>query len=214
MIIYCGILLGNKKSVLLYIDQEIVTEAKEIGLNLSKTCENALKNATKRLKCSDYIRNSDEVTTRDALQDYYSTIEEAKADVVGLYNISYFIDNNILPRTFEQQAYVTFMASIFRSVRFGAASAHGKANMLEFNYLLNHGAILFNEETGKYSVNFARMNRIIRNLANELLIIEGDGDYERAQNLINDLSTITEDTQQALNRLSDIPVDLEFEFPM
>jgi hypothetical protein len=151
-------------------------------------------------------------TVRKALQEHYSAIEEGKADVLGLYMI------NQLHAMGEIQAdlmdhYVTFLASIFRSVRFGTASAHGKANMIRFNYFLEQEAISYNEESGTYRVNQANFKKASENLSNLILTLQGDGDYERTAELVKDKGTIKIQLQSDLDRLTEanIPVDVVFE---
>ena len=160
----------------------------------------------------NYVRGKNGVTVREALKETYSPIEEAKADIVGLFNVGYFVLIGVLPSDFEQKAYVTFIASIFRSVRFGATEAHAKANMIAFNYLVNEKAILFDPATKRYNINFKRMRNAVKKLAADLLMIEGDGNYEKASQWLADLATIPTETQAIIDGLSDIPVDLEFIF--
>ena len=160
----------------------------------------------------NYVRGKNGVTVREALKETYSPIEEAKADIVGLFNVGYFVLIGVLPSDFEQKAYVTFIASIFRSVRFGATEAHAKANMIAFNYLVNEKAILFDPATKRYNINFKRMRNAVKKLAADLLMIEGDGNYEKASQWLADLATIPAETQAIIDGLSDIPVDLEFIF--
>lgn len=156
----------------------------------------------------DYVHSNPEQTVREALKETYSAIEEAKADVVGLTCVDHFLDRNIIPEEKRENHYVTFVASIFRSVRFGAASAHGKANMLQWNSLVESGAIEATD--GGYRVRLDRVPNAVRSLARQLLIIEGDGDYAAARALLDAKAGVPEDLQQALAALEDIPVDLEF----
>jgi hypothetical protein len=158
----------------------------------------------------NYVRSSPTQTVRAALKETYSAIEEAKADIVGLLSVDHFLDRRILPPGTRRAHYVTFVASIIRSVRFGAASAHGKANMIQWNTLVEEGAI---EATDSgYRVNFDRFPAAVRKLARTLLMIEGDGDYQAAQALLAAKAAIPPDLQRAIESLAEIPVDLEFEY--
>lgn len=158
------------------------------------------------------LEDGTESTVNQELRDLYSTIEEAKADIVGLFTSQYLIDEGEYPEELEHQMYATFLAGFFRSVRFGAGEAHGQANMIQFNYLMEHNAIEVDEE-GRYSVNYDNVRDAVRDLAHELLTIEGDGDYERAQAFIEQYGTVTEELTQALSRLSDVPVDILPSYP-
>jgi hypothetical protein len=108
--------------------------------------------------------------------------------------------------------YVTFMASVFRSIRFGASSAHGKANMVRFNFFTEHGAFVRDSQTGRYRVDFERMESATRNLSRLLLTLQGDGDYDGAKALMDDKGAIGPRLQADLDRLTtaDIPVDITF----
>ena len=150
-------------------------------------------------------------TVRSALGNQYSAIEEAKADVLGLYLITKLYDMGEYTTTELEDNYVTFIAGIFRSVRFGAASAHGKANMLTFNYLQREGAFTRNEE-GKYAVNFEAMKVAVEKLAGDILVHQGDGDYDSVKAWIEEDSVIKDELQADLNRVGEagIPVDIYF----
>jgi hypothetical protein len=160
----------------------------------------------------NYLKDNPEKTVREALKETYSAIEEAKADVVGLYNVQHLIRMRLLPRDFEKKAYTTFLASIFRSVRFGVTEAHAQANMIIFNYLMHEKGILYDPEAGKFRINWKRFQNGIKKLAADLLMIQGDGDYERAREWLQTLTVIPDPMKAALDRLKDIPVDVEFQF--
>jgi len=148
-----------------------------------------------------------------ALQDLASSMEEGKADILGLYMITELHKAGELGDVDLRDFYVTFMAGIFRSIRFGAASAHGKANMVRFNFFLDEGAFVRDAETGRYSVVFDRMGVAIANLSRVLLTLQGDGDYEGARKLTETKGIITPQLQADLDRLTEasIPVDIVFE---
>ena len=152
-------------------------------------------------------------TVANALQDLASSMEEGKADILGLYMITELHKAGELGDVDLRDFYVTFMTGIFRSVRFGAASAHGKANMVRFNFFLDEGAFVRDAETGRYSVDFDRMATAITNLSRLLLTLQGDGDYEGAKELTESKGVITEQLQADLDRLTNasIPVDIVFQ---
>ena len=152
-------------------------------------------------------------TVREALKDTYTSIEEGKADILGLWVITKLHDMGELSGEDLMDNYVTFMAGIFRSVRFGAASAHGKANMIRFYYFEQQGAFTRDTETGTYRVDFDKMKKAMTSLSDELLKIQGDGDYDAAAKLIKENGYIRPELQSDLDRISaaGIPKDIVFE---
>ena len=152
-------------------------------------------------------------TVANALQDLASSMEEGKADILGLYMITELHRAGELGDVDLRDFYVTFMTGIFRSVRFGAASAHGRANMVRFNFFLDEGAFVRDAETGRYSVDFERMETAIANLSRLLLTLQGDGDYDGAKELTESKGIITPQLQVDLDRLTEasIPVDIVFQ---
>ncbi|MCU4163573.1 dipeptidyl-peptidase 3 family protein [Carboxylicivirga caseinilyticus] len=150
---------------------------------------------------------------REALKETYSSMEEAKADILGLFMVSELVKMGELPETDLMDNYVTFMAGIFRSVRFGAASAHGKANMMRFNYFKEKGAFSYNEVTGFYTVDFEKMTEAMNSLSADILTIQGDGDYQKSLQTLAEMGTIRPQLQKDLDRIEQagIPVDIVFE---
>jgi hypothetical protein len=151
-------------------------------------------------------------TVREALLDVASSMEEGKADILGLYMITELFEAGEMGDVVLEDYYVSFMASVFRSIRFGAGDAHGKANMVRFNYFMERGAFVRDAESGKYRVDFERMGEAIVGLSHDLLILQGDGDYEGAMALTNSKGVINNQLQADLDRLTqaDIPVDITF----
>lgn len=151
-------------------------------------------------------------TVRSALKETYSPIEENKADILGLFMVSKLAEMGELGEKDLMDNYVTFMAGIFRSVRFGAASAHGKANMMRFYYFQEQEAFTRNPETGTYKVDFDKMTQAMHSLAESILVIQGNGDYEGANRMLNEMGFIKEELQADLNRINNlnIPVDIRF----
>jgi len=151
-------------------------------------------------------------TVREALKEQYSAIEEAKADILGLYMVTKLYEMGELTDGEVMDNYVTFMAGIFRSVRFGAASAHGKANMLTFNYFSEKGAFT-HQANGTYMVNFETMKQAVESLGGMILTLQGNGAYEQVKELIRTKSVIPAQLQQDLDKLkgAGIPVDITFD---
>ncbi len=158
------------------------------------------------------IKNTvnDKGSVREALRETYSTLEEGKADILGLFLVNKLkemgeIENNLMDN------YTTFLAGIFRSIRFGATSAHGKANLIRFNYFKEKGAF-YKTDDGKYGVNYNEMQGAIKSLSEFIITIQGDGDKEKAQKLIDKYGSIDVDLKAALDKIEkeDIPVDIVF----
>lgn len=151
-------------------------------------------------------------TVREALEEYYSPIEEAKADIAGLYMVTQLYEKGEFSGKDLMDNYVTFLAGIFRSVRFGVASSHGKANMMEFYYLLDKGAFARNPETGKYNVNFDKMKKAIAEMLHDILIIQGNGDKAAAKQWVESKGKVGEELQKDLDRIAEanIPKDIVF----
>jgi hypothetical protein len=149
-------------------------------------------------------------TVRNALKEHSAAIEEGKADILGLHMINQLRERGEIEADLSD-FYVTFMAGIFRSVRFGASSAHGKANMIRFNFFREAGAFERGED-GKYRVNVDKFRQATEELSSLLLTLQGDGDYAGAAKLVAEKGVIGPDLQAELDRLSDqgIPVDVVF----
>ena len=150
-------------------------------------------------------------TVREALSNQYNALEEAKADVLGLYLVTKLAEMGEYTNTTMEDNYTTFMAGIFRSVRFGAASAHGKANMLTFNYFQNEGAFVRTED-GRYAIDFDKMKVAVEKLAGDILKHQGDGDYEATKAWMGEMSVIKPELQADLDRVNEagIPVDIYY----
>lgn len=151
---------------------------------------------------------------RKELKDLYSAIEEAKADITGLFALQYLIDKGLLDKKLEEEMYVTYLASTFRSVRFGIHEAHGKGVALIFNYLTDEAAIWIDETTGTFSIDDTRIRKAVEKLTHTLLTLEAEGSYENAKALLGSYGIIRPPMQTALDRLHEIPVDIEPEFPL
>jgi hypothetical protein len=151
-------------------------------------------------------------TVREALLDYASSMEEGKADILGLYMIVELQRAGELGEVDLRDNYVTMMAGLFRSVRFGAASAHGKANMVRFNFFQDRGAFVRDPATGTYRVDFEKMEQAMTDLSRLLLTLQGDGNYEGVRELTDGMGVIREQLQADLDRLTEarIPVDIVF----
>ncbi|MFP4082934.1 MAG: dipeptidyl-peptidase 3 family protein [Candidatus Aminicenantes bacterium] len=151
-------------------------------------------------------------TVNKALKEHYSPLEEAKATIVGLYQVPFLIEEGWIPPEKEKEIYTTYLAGIFRSLRFGVHEAHGLATLMEFNFLRENGAFLYDEDSEKFNVDTGKIKEGIKNLAQKLLLLQGDGDYEKAAEFISRYGQMDEITENMINRLDHIPVDIEPQF--
>jgi len=149
-------------------------------------------------------------TPRQELKELYSAIEEAKADITGLFMLQYFYDHGILPGgpEAERRLYTTYLASAFRTLRFGLKEAHGKGMAMQFNYLEDHGAF-FQSADGLFGVDFSKIKQGVRGLTRDLLTLEATGDYAGARKMLDSLGVIRPGMEKALKGMGAIPVDIE-----
>ncbi len=158
-----------------------------------------------------------QTSVRKELKDVYSAIEEAKADATGLWALQYMMDHAQPMRlsavlksgpAAERQLYITYLASAFRSLRFGLGDAHGKGMALQFNYLLEKGGFVARPD-GTFAVDMAKIKPAVQDLTHDLLMVEALGDYAGARKMLDTLGVIRPEVQKALDRLQGIPVDIE-----
>ncbi len=161
------------------------------------------------LGCMNTVNGKGSV--QSALKEQYTTLEEGKADILGLYLEASLKEMGELDIDLTNE-YTTFLAGLFRSIRFGASSAHGKANLIRFNYFKEKGAFAV-DSTGKYHVDMEKMKDAITSLSNIILTIQGDGDYSKAEAMLQQYGIMDDGLKAALKRIEDkdIPVDIVFE---
>jgi len=146
-------------------------------------------------------------TVRQELKDTYSAIEEAKADISGLWALQHLVDRGVLPKRFEQTMYTTFLASTFRSIRFGINEAHGKGIAVQLNYFLDQGAVTVNAD-GTFAVQLEAIKRAVTSLTRDIMTLQAEGSYTKAQDLLKRLGVVRPEVQKVLDRLADVPVDI------
>jgi hypothetical protein len=157
-----------------------------------------------------YIKvDGKETEVRKELKETYATLEECKADILGMYNNVFMIEKGVFPSTFEKETYVTFLAGTFRSVRFGINEAHGGGNAIIYNYLLEKGGYEYNAETKKVKVNFEKIGPALKDLANLILMIQAKGDYQGAKDLIAKYVVNSPSLEALRNKLEHLPVDIK-----
>ena len=155
-----------------------------------------------------------ETTVRKQLKELYSAIEEAKADMTGLWALQFMIDRDIIAKSLERTLYTTYLASMFRSVRFGITEAHGRGVALQFNYLTDEGAIKFNQAKGTFSIDHTKIKQSVTKLTREILTLQAEGSYDKAKSMLDKYAVIRPPMQQALDKLREVPVDIEPVFPL
>ena len=159
-------------------------------------------------------KNGKQVDIREAIGPAFNGLEEAKADVAGMFGLKWLVDHGAIPKDRLPEFYSSYLAGLFRTMRFGTAEAHGKAEMMEFNYLSEQRAIQRGAD-GKYAIDYARTATALAALAKELLEIEATGDRARAENWFAKYSAMPAELKAALNTVADVPVDVTptFSFP-
>jgi hypothetical protein len=198
--------------ILLPISELLIDESQRKHITFDAFFENTLFHEVAHgLGIKTTINNRGDV--REALKETSTSIEENKADILGLFMVAKLVEMGELSEKDLMDNYVTFMAGIFRSVRFGAASAHGKSNMISFYYFQEMDAFSRIPETGAYIVNFEKMAKAVDSLAEKILVIQGNGDYDGALELLGKKGFIREELQSDLDRInaSNIPVDIRFQ---
>jgi len=152
-----------------------------------------------------------QTTVRQELKEIYSTLEEVKADISGLFALQHLIDKGVLPRSLEQTLYTTYLASAFRSIRFGVNEAHGRGIAIQLNYLLDQGGFTARPD-GTFAVNTGRIKEGVTGLTRDIMTIQAEGDYQKAKNLTEKLGIVRPVVQKALDKLTSGPVDIDPRF--
>jgi hypothetical protein len=155
-----------------------------------------------------------QTTVRQQMKELGSALEEAKADISGLFALQYLIDKGVVAKSTEEPMYVTYLAGAFRSVRFGINEAHGKGMALQFNYLLDAGAIEYNSATATFRVNLANMKEAAQRLTGDIMTIQAEGSYEKAKALLEKYVVIRPEMKTVLDKLTGIPTDIAPSFPL
>ena len=152
-----------------------------------------------------------QTTVRQELKETYSFLEEAKADISGLFALQYILDKGVVPKAIGPSLYKTFLASAFRSIRFGINEAHGRGIAIQLNYLLDQGGFVARTD-GTFAVNDQKVKDGVAGLTREIMTIQAEGDYQKAKAIGERLGVIRPEVQRALDRLTAVPVDIEPRF--
>lgn len=152
--------------------------------------------------------NGKQTEVKKELKETYSKIEECKADVLGMFNNILMIEKGVYPKESDKEIYVTFLAGIFRSVRFGISEAHGAGNAIIYNYILEKGGFEFDEKTQKVKVNFDKIYNSIKSLAEEILLIQAKGDYNASVAFVNKYAVESPSMKTLREKLTSLPIDI------
>ena len=206
------------RTVLLPIARRVLSKQDQVDVNFDSFFTHILAHELMHGLGPHQIKvQGRDTTPRDELKEVYGTIEEAKADVTGLFALQYLMDhgkelglNNVLAYddAAQRQLYTTFLASAFRSLRFGLNDAHGKGMAIQINYVLDKGGYVVQPD-GTFSVDFTKIKDAVRDLDHDLLTIEAEGDYAAAKKLLTDMGVIRPEIKKALDKLQGIPTDIE-----
>jgi hypothetical protein len=150
-------------------------------------------------------------TVRQELKETYSAIEEAKADISGLFALRFLVDRGTLDASLTRTMYTTFLASIFRSLRFGINEAHGRGVAIQLNYFLDHGGVSVTGD-GTFAVNPERIHQNVIDLTRDIMTLQAVGGYEDAVRMIQTLGVVRPPVQAILDKLTGVPVDIEPRF--
>ncbi|MFB3055966.1 MAG: peptidase, partial [Ignavibacteriaceae bacterium] len=153
--------------------------------------------------------NGRETEVKKELQETYSKLEECKADILGMYNNIFMIKKGVFPESFENETWVTALAGIFRSTRFGINEAHGAGNAIIYNFMIEKGGFEFNKETEKVKVNFEKIGPALEELATLVLMIQAKGDYQGAKDLIAKYVVLSPTLKLLQDKLNVLPVDIK-----
>ncbi|GGY28819.1 hypothetical protein GCM10008098_22560 [Rhodanobacter panaciterrae] len=207
-----NVMKAKFEQIMLPIAKELITEDQQQDLTFDAFFQNTMFHEVAH---GLGIKNTldGKGTVRKALKDQASSFEEGKADILGLYMVSKLAEKGELDKSKLMDNYVTFLAGILRSVRFGASDAHAKANMVRFNFFKQQGAFTRDEKSGRYRVDFDKMTAAMNALSAKLLSIQGDGDYTAAKQLTDQMGAVDAQLAGDLKRLDQahIPVDIRFE---
>ncbi len=154
------------------------------------------------------VVNGKKTSVNREMKEIYPAIEECKADIVGLINAEYLVKKKALPKSMHHQIPATYLAGVFRAVRFGAEEAHAQGVLLAFNYLLDKGAMLYDAKSKRFAVNYKTFYKGVRELARELLLAQAKGSYKDAKAMLDKYAVVRPEMKAALEGLTDVPVDI------
>jgi hypothetical protein len=211
--IYRNVLEAKFDVILQPIAQALLAKKENVTVTREAFVANVLLHELSHTLGADYVSGHADLTVHKALRDRFGAVEEAKADVVGLWDLRTLRTQEIFGDDEVRQGDLTWLASLFRSVRFGTGEAHGLASAVQIGFLMHQGAILFDAKRGEFSLHEKRFDPALQALAKELLEIEGSGDYDRAGRFLKQYGTLDPVVREALRKIAAVPVDVTFTYP-
>jgi hypothetical protein len=197
-------------NILIPISKEVLATSQQQFVTFDAFFNHVLMHEISHGVGPGFIKIDDrETEVKKELKETYSHIEECKADILGMYNIIFMIEKGEYPRDFDREVWTTFLAGIFRSVRFGINDAHGSGNAIIYNYLLEKGGYEYDESIQVVRVNYEKIYDTVKELAHKLLMIQAEGDYQAAKTLIEKYAVISPSMEVLIGKLSDLPVDIK-----
>lgn len=154
------------------------------------------------------IKGNQKITVNRALKGTYPALEEAKADVLGVYNLFYLVDKGFYPSELEKKVVTSFIGGIFRSIRFGTQEAHASANLIIFNFLKEKKIISYRSKKGHFKINHTRARTAFRDLTRKILMIQAKGSYEEAKKFVAKYSNMNQDMKKTLDGMKNVPIDI------
>ncbi len=209
--LYKNIIEAKFDKILKKIAEKLISDEQASHISRDAFVSQVLLHELSHTLGPDYVYGS-QTGVRKALKEKYSIIEECKADVLGIYHLDYLKKPFNLNEEDIRKNYVTYIAGLIRSIRFGYKEAHGAANLIQFNWLEKEGVLKKDAAGKKYSVDVSAFHQSISKLATRLLMIEALGDYEEAEKIIQELGQIKSSLLESINRISDVPRDLDLHF--
>jgi hypothetical protein len=202
-----NVMKAKFEKIMLPVAQEVISEAQLHLLSDEAFFQQTVFHELSHGLGPGYVSGQEDLEVREALQELYSAVEEAKADVMGAYNILFMIDQGEFPKAFRNQLLVTYFAGLFRSVRFGTSEAHGRGAATQINYFLSLQAATVQAD-GRFVVDLGQLAQAIRDLVREICLLQAAGDKAAAQRLLDEKGKLTLPIEQVLDRLTGVPVDI------
>ncbi|KAJ2450287.1 hypothetical protein EV183_004381 [Coemansia sp. RSA 2336] len=198
---------GKMRSVLVPIAQKVLDEGQLDSVTFDAFFTHVLLHEVAHSNGPHRVVGSNE-TVRSRLQELHSAFEEAKADITGLFAANLLVEKHVIQDITMKQFYTTYLASAFRSIRFGLSEAHGLGQAIQLNYLLEKGGFTYNAETAKFAVDMDKIAEAVASLTKDIMLIQGDGDKRRAEEFKRAYGKLTPIIRKALDDLEEVPIDI------
>jgi hypothetical protein len=195
-------------NILLPLGRMLITPTQVSSLSVDGMLNFVLLHEISHALGARYVHNSN-TTVNQALRELYPVIEEGKADVAGLHSVRYLVDRGVLTDAARRETYVSYLASLLRTIRFGTGEAHGRAGLCELNYLRHGNAVVLDTLARKWSINFPQFESSVAELAGEWLTTQATGDYSRAKSFLAQWDAMPADVEAVLQSITQLPADIE-----